>query len=394
MNVIAKNDLGGYIQVPTTGNQNPLFGSGSSFNELPNNPDFILSQYDLLGGSVYPANDNELVLVVDKQNRINVNILNAFGINVTATYTFEDFIGKEFRIIPNDIYYIPEGNKFVPGTDYEVMYNSDKAITIKIVGILRVKPDASSEILSNGIGYTTMLTDKMLDIENKNPSPIVAAQKANDQVNVLTGTAFTTKVTYKDILRKIGGDATPSGIQIYPVSFESKDSIKKYIDDYNVDKTVENQILYTDLAETISTAISSLINTITIILSAFAGISLVVSSIMIGIITYVSVIERTKEIGIMRSIGARKKDISRIFNAETIIIGCAAGVFGILLAVILTVPINMIISRFIEVKGFANLPLASGLSLILLSMGLTFIAGLIPSSFAAKKDPVIALRAE
>jgi putative ABC transport system permease protein len=392
MNVIAKNDLGGYLLVPTGGSQNLLFNFENSFNEIPNNPDFILSQYDLLGGSAYPTNYNELVLVVDKQNRVNVNILNAFGINVMETYTFEDFIGKEFKIIPNDVYYINAGNKFVPGTDFEAMYNSDKAMTIKIVGIIRVKPDASSEILANGIGYTTMLTDELLKIENT--SAVVDAQKANDQINILTGAAFTAKVTFTDVLRKIGGDSTPSGIQIYPVSFEAKDSIKKYIDEYNLNKPVEDQIIYTDLAEMISTAISSLINTITIILSAFAGISLVVSSIMIGIITYVSVIERTKEIGIMRSIGARKKDISRIFNAETIIIGFTAGLFGILLAVVLTIPINMIISKLIEVKGFARLPIMSGLSLILLSMGLTFIAGLIPSSFAAKKDPVIALRTE
>ena len=225
------------------------------------------------------------------------------------------------------------------------MFNSSEALSITIVGIMRVDEDASTELLSTGIGYTTMLTDYILNTAST--SGIVTDQMASPNTNVLTGLPFTTTITYKNVMRFIGGDSSPIGVQIYPVSFDSKDAIKSYIDAYNVGKTELQTIIYTDLAETISSTISSLIGTITIILSAFAGISLVVSSVMIGIITYVSVVERTKEIGIMRSLGARKKDISRIFNAETVLIGLTAGVFGVLLAVLLNIPVNIIINRLL-----------------------------------------------
>ena len=195
-------------------------------------------------------------------------------------------------------------------------------------------------------------------------------------------------------MQMIGGDDLPVGVQIYPVSFEYKDEIKAYIDAYNMDKDEAEQIIYTDLAETISSTISSLINTITIILAAFAAISLVVSSVMIGIITYVSVVERTKEIGIMRSLGARKKDISRIFNAETLLIGFTAGVFGILIAYLLIIPINIIVERFVDVENFASLLVSHASYLIILSTMLTLVAGLFPSRIAAKRDPVVALRTE
>jgi putative ABC transport system permease protein len=195
-------------------------------------------------------------------------------------------------------------------------------------------------------------------------------------------------------MQLIGGDQTPVGIQIYPESYDSKDEIKSYIDAYNIDANDSEQIIYTDIAETFSTTISSLISTITIILTAFAAISLVVSSIMIGIITYVSVIERTKEIGIMRSIGARKKDISRIFNAETLLIGLGSGILGIGFYYLLQGPVNIIINNLIDISGFAQLPIYYALILILLSSVLTITAGLIPAKFAAKKDPVEALRTE
>jgi len=195
-------------------------------------------------------------------------------------------------------------------------------------------------------------------------------------------------------MRTIGGDASPTGVQIYPISFEDKDEIKTYLDQYNIGKPDAEVIVYTDLADTISSTISGLINTITIVLAAFAGISLVVSSIMIGIITYVSVVERTKEIGIMRSLGARKKDISRIFNAETILIGLGSGILGIALALALNIPVNLIINRFVGVNNLAVLTISNALILIVLSTILTFIAGLVPSSIAARKDPVIALRTE
>jgi putative ABC transport system permease protein len=189
------------------------------------------------------------------------------------------------------------------------------------------------------------------------------------------------------------------GVQVYPSSFDNKDLIKSYIDKFNyleddTRKPIEEVIIYTDLAENITSTITELINTIAIVLTAFASISLFVSSIMIGIITYVSVIERTKEIGIMRSLGARKKDIARIFNAETIIIGFVSGVLGIAITLLLNIPIDIIILDLIEVENFTTLSPILAVGLVLLSTFLTLLAGLIPSGIAARKDPVIALRTE
>ncbi len=391
LNIIAETSAGGYTKVVSSQSMNPFVSSGTVLNEIPNSPEFIQSQYDILAGQ-YPTAYNELVLIVDAQNQLDVRILESLGISVEEDYAFTDFLGKTFKIIPNDLYYTSLGSTYIPGTDYETMYNSTEAIIISIVGILRVNEDASTELLSSGIGYTTFLTDYMIDMNST--SNIVVAQEASPAINVLTGQPFNLSLTYDTVLRAIGGESAPSGVQIYPVSFESKDAIKTYLDGYNVGLDEVNSIVYTDLAETISSTISTLISTITVILAAFAGISLVVSSIMIGIITYVSVVERTKEIGIMRSLGARKKDISRIFNAETILIGFSSGVIGVLIAMALNIPVNIIINRLIGVPGFSTLNLTSALGLIILSTLLTLVAGLVPSGIAARRDPVIALRTE
>jgi putative ABC transport system permease protein len=390
LNIVDQTDQGNYVKV-TTQSTGGFFGSTNYFSELPDNEEFILSQYDVLAGS-YPSTSQELVLVVDSQNRLDLNLLNALGISVDETYQFSDFIGKTFKVVQNNDYYTQIGSIFVPSTDYEAMYTSNQSLTLTITGILRVKEDASSELLDEGIGYTTMLTDQLLQIAKT--SDIVVAQAASEDINVLTGQPFNAQLTFQQVMRIIGGDDSPTGVQIYPKSFEDKDLIKSYLDGFNVNKTEEESIIYTDLAEQISSTISSLINTITIILAAFAGISLVVSSVMIGIITYVSVVERTKEIGIMRSLGARKKDISRIFNAETLLIGLASGFFGVVVAQLLNFPINIIIENFIDVPNFSNLMLSHAVLLVVLSTILTLIAGLIPSGIAARRDPVIALRTE
>ncbi|PKL00643.1 MAG: ABC transporter [Tenericutes bacterium HGW-Tenericutes-1] len=395
LNLIAQTENGGYRLVETSVSSGGMaqFFAPSYFNEIPNSRDFIESQYDLLGSnSKYPETAQEIVLVVDKQNRVDVGLLAEFGITVQDEYTFDDLIGLSFTIIPNNDYYVANGLVYSPGTDYEAMSQSSDAVTITIVGILRVKETSSSELLQTGIGYTTMLTDLIL--ENASESDIVVAQEASPTINVLTGTPFNSYVTYESVMKTLGGDSTPTGIQIYPVSFDTKEEIKTYLDAYNAPLEEVDKVLYTDLAETISGTISSLINTITVILAAFAAISLLVSSIMIGIITYVSVVERTKEIGIMRAIGARKKDISRIFNAETIIIGFTAGVFGILMTLFINIPLNLVIQKLIGVGSFSKLPIYSAVGLIVISVGLTFVAGLIPSKIAAKKDPVVALRTE
>ena len=331
-------------------------------------------------------------MVVDKENQLDVETLTALGININDEYTFDDFIGKEFKVVPNDLYYTEIMGIYLADTDYEEMFQSSEAITLTVTGILRVNEDATSEVIGTGIGYTTELTDYML--EDALTSEVVLAQIASPDTNVLIGQPFNEQVTYSTVMQILGGDATPTGVEIYPTTYEGKDEIKTYLDTYNEGLDTEDTIIYTDLSEIISSTISSLISTITIVLTAFAGISLVVSSIMIGIITYVSVIERTKEIGIMRSLGARKRDISRIFNAETLLIGLTSGTLGILVYYILQTPLNLIISNFIEVDGFASLPSYYAFGLIALSSVLTLIAGLIPSSIAARKDPVIALRTE
>ena len=392
LQIVSQSETGVYdlVAIEAAGMFNFL-GGESVFSEIPDRQEFVESQYDLLAGT-YPSDYKELVLVVDSQNRVSVEVLKAIGYNINESYNFDDFIGKAFKVIPNDVFYSQVGDLFLPNTDYEAMYQNEKAVTIKIVGILRVNEDASSEILNVGIGYTPALTQHVLSLAQT--SEIVLAQKNNKATNVLTNTPFNAQISYDSVMRLLGGDSRPSGVQIYPKSFEAKDAIKEYIDAYNQGKPDEEQIIYTDLAEIISSTISNLINTITIILGAFAAISLVVSSIMIGIITYVSVIERTKEIGIMRSLGARKKDISRIFNAETLIVGLGSGSLGILIYLLLRTPLNLIIENFIDVKGFASLPINYVVALITLSSILTLIAGFIPSKMAAKKDPVTALRTE
>lgn len=391
LKLVTLSDNGSYIKVATTATGNPFFGGGSYFNELPDNPNFIESQYDILKGS-YPSTFTDVILIVDQRNRINIAFLESLGIAIKDDYVSDDLIGRTFKVVLNDVYYNETMGIYTAGSDYEDMHNESSSITITITGILRVKKEASSQILGTGIGYMTELTGYLL--EKEKDSAIVAAQMADEDTNVLTGQPFNTNISYDQVMRVIGGDETPTGAQIYPVSFEYKDKIKTYIDMYNVGKTKEDKIVYTDLAEAISSTISSLIGTITIILTAFAAISLIVSSIMIGIITYVSVVERTKEIGIMRSLGARKKDISRIFNAETLLIGFTAGVFGVLMAFLLNIPINLIVEKLIDVPSFASLLIVHAIFLVFLSTLLTLIAGLFPSRIAAKRDPVVALRTE
>ena len=378
------------IKQQVSGGDGP-FGGETSFNQLPNNQEFVESQYDLISG-VYPTNQNEIVLIVGSDNQLSTNMLDELGFLIEEEYTFDDFIGIEYKVIPNDIYFSQLGSVYAPSNDYDLMYNDENSISIKIVGILRISEDSTSEILSAGIWYTPELTEYLHSKASE--SEVVLAQIASPDTSILTGQSFNEQITYDYVMQILGADITPSGVQIYPETYESKEDIKAYIESFNEGKNEDNQIAYTDLAEVISGTISSLINTITIVLIAFAGISLVVSSIMIGIITYVSVVERTKEIGIMRSLGARKKDISRIFNAETLLIGFTSGILGVGFYYITQTPINSILSNLLDIESFANLPLTYALGLLVLSSVLTLIAGLIPSRMAARKDPVTALRTE
>lgn len=373
-----------------------MTGSNTYWQELPDNNDFILSLYDLVGnGSRLPTAKNEVVLVVDKYNRLDKAFFEKLGItNDSGEYKLTDFIGKTIlKVVPNNEYYTKNGDLFTAASpsDYDKLYDSDTGTKLTIVGILRPKKDASSSYLSEGIAYTTALTSAV--VEEAQNSQIAVAQKGSDK-NVLYGTAFKDSKAKDNALTMLGADTTPTGINIYPKDYASKDKIKAYLDAYNKDKANDDQLVYSDLAESITSMTKTLLDTITYVLVGFAAISLLVSTIMISIITYVSVIERTKEIGILRSVGARKKDISRVFNAETLIVGFTAGVLGVGLSYLLSIPINIIIKNLSGITNVANLNPFNAIALIVGSMVLTLIAGFIPSRMAAKKDPVIALRSE
>ena len=419
MRVAALTD-GGAAKMVTTGGGGGLAALNRNLYELPSNQTFILNQYDLIAGE-YPTEKHEAVLVVDQRNRVGNELFNAYGINPPGegeSFSFEQLLNDSlfrFKVIPNDLYYVaselPVGDitrtVFSNNPNVLSMYNDEDALAMNVTGVLRIKPTASGNLLSNGIGYLPTLTDWVF--QQATASEIVTTQTNNGFISeeepgysVLSSNVFVNEKAYEDTLKTIGGIKTPISAQIYPASFESKDEIKAYIDAYNLEFNVDGEgnliadqeIKYSDLAATITGTITNLINTISVVLTAFASISLFVSSIMIGIITYVSVIERTKEIGIMRSLGARKKDISRIFNAETIIIGLASGLLGITITLLLNIPIDFIILELLDVPNFTSLTVLNTFILIILSTVLTLLAGLIPSGIAARKDPVIALRTE
>ncbi len=378
-----------------------IVGNGNEvdlyWQEMPNNEAFILSLYDLIGtGSRFPTAKNEVALVVDEYNRIDEALFQKLGIvKETEAYHWQDFIGKTFlKVIPNNDFYtkLPDGN-FAPSTadQYENLYSGKEGTSLTITGILRIKEGAASSYLNPGIAYTTALTDYI--VADAKQSELAVAQEKADH-DLILNTPFKDEAAKEECMKSVGADTSPTGVNIYPKDFDSKERVKEYLDQYNQGKDNAAQVVYSDLAETITSMIGTLLNTITYVLVGFAAISLVVSSIMIGIITYVSVIERTKEIGILRSVGGRKKDIARVFNAETLIIGFVAGLIGVLISYLLTFPINSIIANLVDIQGIANLAVPAAVILIAGSMILTLIAGLVPARIAAKKDPVVALRTE
>ena len=359
---------------------------------------FLESAYDSLKGS-YPKDKTEIVIAVNEKNRLEKNILEALGIDATKEeISFDELIGKEIKIILNDDFYIENNNYFVPNMNYDEIF--DEGITLKIVGIVRGKEDnmlaqiVNAMSMSQGAGnilYSNELAEYI--IEQNKDSLIVKAQQSLDY-NILTGEKFTENYTKDDMLAYLGTKDIPFMINIYPVDFDAKENIINYLNDYNKDKSDEDKIVYTDLADTFSTLSSNIMDAIGWVLIAFSGISLVVSSIMIGIITYISVLERTKEIGILRSLGARKKDVSRVFNAETFIIGLASGLIGIIIARLLLFPINAILKDLTNLDNVAVMNPIHTLILITVAIILTLIGGLIPAVIASRKSPVEALRTE
>lgn len=369
----------------------------------------------------------------------------------SVSFEYEDILKQNYKLLVNTDYFVKEGNLWTDKSQDEdfIKEKLENAITLKIVGIIRPSENSTYSAEAGAIGYTKALTKEL--ISRIDDSAIVKEQLESPEVDVLTGIRFdapkkeptmddimayastlpsgqqqtlsgtvmqmkqagmsdadivsklssmlpasTTDNTYSGNLQKFGlADLDkPSTINLYAKDFASKDEIENLIKEYNETVSEEDTIQYTDYVGMLMSSITTIINIISYILIAFVAISLVVSSIMIGIITYISVLERTKEIGILRSIGASKRDISRVFNAETLIEGFVAGLLGILVTLLLSIPINAIINSLTNIKAVAVLPPVAAIILVLISMFLTYIAGLIPAKIASKKDPVVALRSE
>ena len=421
-----------------------------SFMELTDKKELLESQYDVVAGKM-PTNYNEVVLVMDQNNQVSDYALYSLGLldqkelqdsfqkiikgetiekKQMTTYEFDEIIGLKYKLVLNTDYYKKEAGIWVDKSkDSKYMKNIlDNALDIEVVGVIKVSED--SQVTTTGvIGYTKQLTEYAINEINK--ADIAKEQKENKDINIFTGNEFSNgefnindltleqqkylatlseeelvnviaqynesaKATYETNLYKLGivDLSDPSSIELYPKDFESKDEIVSIIDEYNSTKKEEDKLVYTDMVGVMMDSVTTIINAISYILMAFVSISLIVSSIMIAIITYISVIERTKEIGILRAIGASKKDVSRVFNAETFIEGLFAGILGILVTIVLNIPINMIIKSITGISGIASLPTVGAIILVIISVVLTLIAGLIPSRMASKKDPVEALRTE
>ncbi len=415
-----------------------MFGSGSSYysnefwSEMLDNQELLKSQYELVGeNSKWATQYNEIMIVLDKNNEISDYTLYGLGLlnqseleqllddyicnrdtqPVESTFEYDDLLNLEYKIILESDYFEKQADgtyvdiRTLKDTDYETYQNKiealyeNKGITIKVAGLMREREEASAYSVSTPIAYNSSLTKYV--IEQNNKSEIITNQLENPTVNVLTNTPFDTSdlsVNLTTVLATLGycDFSSPEGIYLYPIDFEAKTNIANFITDYNNKCIANNEeskvITYSDTVGTMMSTISTIISAITYVLIAFVGVSLVVSSIMIGVITYISVVERTKEIGVLRSVGASKRDVKRVFTAESFIIGLTSGFIGIIIALILTIPINLILQHYTGFVGLASLPVLGSLILIIISVLLTLIAGLVPAKIAAKKDPVVALR--
>lgn len=428
------------------------------WTEMLDNQNLLQSQYDVLAGNWPTKYNEVVLIVdenneisdytlyslgikdIKELNESMEKIKNKEKVEAgeSESYSYDDLLNYKFKILLNTDYYKKSGNAWQDkSNDDEYMKNVvDNAEEITIVGIIKPNEETVSSSGAGMIGYTKELKEYV--INKINETEIVKEQKESPNINVFTGIEFPenqnssfdysqltdeqrmymstlSEAELAELMKNYAENSTatydsnlstlgvvdlnkPSTINIYPKDFESKDMITTKISEYNDKQTndgkEENVITYTDIVGVMMSSVSTIINVISYVLIAFVGISLVVSSIMIGIITYISVLERTKEIGILRSIGASKKDVSRVFNAETLIIGLVAGLIGIVVTLLLNIPINMIIKSIVGKSNISKLPTAGAIILVVISVGLTMIAGLIPARFAAKRDPVEALRTE
>ena len=429
----------GIIFVDTKPTTSSIYGTSSSlFYEGLADKDFVLSNYDIVEGK-YPENKNEVLLVLNSTGALSTDMLTKLGIAVSVNsegeyerILYSDVIGKTYKVISNDTYYTPvydsEGNvtefSTLAKADYQTAFDGASE-TLSICGVMKPREDIVVEVFDSGIMYlpelatsyqqdckNSLIVKKSIEdgkfyvpftvdiselkgfglgIQNFNtPAEIVGFVKSSFDIDMTAEEATNLG------LQMVGASTIPTGIYLYPKDFDGKAEVLKLIDDWNASENgAHNKIVYTDATEVLTGTLGELINIISYVLIAFAAISLLVSSIMIGIITYVSVVERTKEIGVLRSIGARKRDIARVFNAETFIIGLFAGLIGVVLTYILCFPVNAIIAKVSGgLKNIAVLKFDHALILIAVSFVLTLISGLIPARIASKKDPVVALRSE
>lgn len=387
----------------------------SVLKHMPDNRDYILSQYDLLTGKM-PENYDETVLILNGDRQISDLSLAQLGyltqdeflglfkdvedgtMKEPMNLPFDRILGKQFTIYPNDSVFVKN-----PNLEWNYNYaahmktmNETGAIPLKVVGILQLKEDLTYGCLTSGLGYTSGLNEKLLELNRQSE---ICREMKEAGVSVITyswqisaNRPFSEQITF----RELGGETTPNSFFLYAKNFDGKENVLSYLDAWNNAEGREeaDKVTYTDNLSVMMGMIGTMMDLITYVLVAFTAISLVVSSVMIGIITYVSVVERVKEIGVLRSLGARKRDIRNLFNAETFIIGLAAGIFGVVVTYLLSFAINAILYSLTGIAGLASLPLTSALVMVLISVLLTLVSGLIPASAAAKKDPVIALRTE
>lgn len=356
-----------------------------------NKGSFLKQNYQILSGT-WPSKATDLVLVTDNKNTVNINSLKNLGFDVSENdqIKFDKLVGKTFKVVSNNDYYqeLPNG-MFIPKKVNSSMYNNAKT-KLKLVGVIRPKNEDSMALLSTGIAYSDKLSQKVIN-DNKN-SDVVKAQKKSSR-SVLTNQKLNANEK-KMTMQTLGGSSIPTGIMIYPNNFDDKNKVLDYLDKWNKGKRKADKIVYTDMSNAVTTMTGGLLNGITTILVAFAAISLITSMIMIGILTYTSVLERTKEIGVLKALGARKKDITRVFDAETFILGIFSGVLGIFIAYLLTFPINSVIYKITELSNVAQLDPKAAIILIIISTVLTLLGGHLPARMAAKKDAAIALRSE
>lgn len=412
-----------------------MMGNTSNIQPLMNNFDYVKSQYDYWGK--YPETAGEIAVVVGKDNSINLSTLTSCGLKAPADLEnadFDDLIGQKLKIVLNNGWFTyDEENGVYRSFDEKsaqsewqrVFHDDENTLTLEVVGVMRIKESSALALYSSGLVYTPAL-DKVLLEDGKN-SEVGKAQAANPEVCItdsfvigtgaqsmecvgkkfdtlakvfnLAASSMGLKVTAADLfesaLQSVGYSDLPSTVNFYPTNFDKKGVLLEYLNAYNKDKDTAYRILPLDAASIVTDAISQMIDIISYVLIAFAAISLVVSSVMISIITYASVVERTKEIGVLRAVGARKLDIMRVFNAETMIIGFGAGLIGVLVTFILSFPLSALfikISEGMVTVGLVVLTWWHALLLVAISVLLTLIAGMLPARAASKRDPVVALR--